>query len=93
MARITIHSYQTVIERIERDGHIFDLGQIVQGVIGQLFMAQNSGSIRVVEDSWPIRGCGRGSGEWRRVFELTRPEWRKQEDEHTKAATSSVCGR
>lgn len=71
MCAITIRSYLTVLERLERDGHVFDLGQIAPGVISQLYMARREGKINVTEDSWPIRGCGRNSGEWRMVYELT----------------------
>lgn len=70
MCAITIRSYPAAIERLERDGYLFDVGQIDGRVVSQLYMARNEGLIRVTQDSWPIRGCGRGSGEWRTVYEL-----------------------
>jgi hypothetical protein len=65
-------TYPEAIEKIAKDGHLFDLDQISISVISQLFMARDKGIIKISYDSYPIRGQGRGSGEWVRVFELIK---------------------
>ena len=61
--------YSQVIDKIKQNGFIFDLG-LTDSVTTQLFMDRNRGKIKISYDSYPIRGCGRDSGEWVRVFQL-----------------------
>ena len=66
----TIDSYPLALEAIKQNGCLFDVGQITQSVIKQLYM--DCLVIKVTQDSWPIRGCGRNSGAWVTVFELKK---------------------
>lgn len=70
MNRHSITTYAQAIDSINLNGYLFNVGQIAQPVLNQLFMAARQGSIKISLDSWPIRGCGQGSGEWEMVFEM-----------------------
>lgn len=61
--------YSQVIEKIKQNGFVFDIG-LTDNVRTQLFMDRNRGKVKVLYDSYPIRGCGPKSGDWVRVFEL-----------------------
>lgn len=63
-------TYDDAIGRIRKDGHLFDVGQISESVITQLYHSPST--VKVDYDSWPIRGCGKGSGEWKRIFKLIK---------------------
>lgn len=69
MNRYSITTYAQAIDAIRSNGYLFNVGQIAQNVLTQLFMATREGILKVSQDSWPIRGCGQGSGEWEMVFE------------------------
>ena len=69
MNRYSINSYEQAIDFIRANGYLFDLGQIAQIAITQLFMAEREGSISITQDSWPIRGLELNEENKRRVFE------------------------
>ena len=68
--KTTIHTYSAALDAIQKNGYLFNVGQIALPVLYQLGMAEKSRIIKVSFDSWPIRGFGKGVGEWFQVFEL-----------------------
>jgi len=76
----TIQSYDEVITRIRRDGHLFNVGQIARKALNHIYFAQRQGIIQVSRDSWPIRGLSIPSGETVLVYELT--EFAKNLEDH-----------
>lgn len=74
MNKYSINTYVQAIERIKTNGCLFDTGQIAPIVKYQLHLAEINGDIKTSFDSWPIRGFGNDSGEWRRVFEFTEKQ-------------------
>jgi len=75
MDRYTITTYAAAMARIEKHGHLFDVGQIAPPVITQLYLSMRTGKLKSVRDTWPIRGLTQdGSCPVRTVWELAAVE-------------------
>jgi len=56
--RYAINTFAEALARIERDGQLYDVGQIAAPALRQLGLAAQMGIVVKTRDSWPIPGGG-----------------------------------